>query len=280
VLGTRNQSLIWGPEKIALSDRLEARLIPNEGLGHDCDGGINDLAKCRTSDSPEVLLWGDSYAMHLADGLLASHPGLKLRQATLSVCGPVFGIAPLLTNYGTAFARRCIDANDKVLALLHTPHAPRYVVIGSLFGQYTFKGAKVFKRDGSSADGEAVFASYFEQTLMEIRKAGAIPVVVYPPPSGGFDIGLCLKRASYFDMSLRTCDFSEGDSLDPHVLKVLNGISTARVVRPSDLLCGNGTCSSSVDGVFIYRDGGHLSHEGSAYLGKHMDWYSLIATAN
>jgi hypothetical protein len=37
-------------------------------------------------------------------------------------------------------------------------------------------------------------------------------------------------------------------------------------------------CHAKIDGTFIYRDKGHLSHEGSAYLGHIMNFYKLITT--
>ena len=36
--------------------------------------------------------------------------------------------------------------------------------------------------------------------------------------------------------------------------------------------CYDGTCNVLQEGVFIYRDKGHLSKEGSAYLGRKHLW--------
>ena len=50
-------------------------------------------------------------------------------------------------------------------------------------------------------------------------------------------------------------------------------------VNLADFLCVDDLCSATMDNVFIYRDGGHLSHEGSAYLGKRFDFYGVLINA-
>jgi len=52
--------------------------------------------------------------------------------------------------------------------------------------------------------------------------------------------------------------------------------SIYKVIWLSEGICPDGTCNASVDDAFMYRDGGHLSHEGSALLGKKMKFYDLI----
>ena len=51
---------------------------------------------------------------------------------------------------------------------------------------------------------------------------------------------------------------------------------TQDVVFLSDGMCPAGQCLASMDGTFIYRDKGHLSQEGSAFLGKRMDFRGLV----
>jgi hypothetical protein len=61
------------------------------------------------------------------------------------------------------------------------------------------------------------------------------------------------------------------------VIDLLDQVSgMAKIIWLSDGICTNGRCRADQDGVFIYRDGGHLSHEGSTLLGREMNWYGLI----
>lgn len=50
-----------------------------------------------------------------------------------------------------------------------------------------------------------------------------------------------------------------------------------RVVWLTDAICENDTCNAAKDGVFIYRDSEHLSHEGSTFLGLKMDFYGILS---
>src|SRR3546814_3034971 len=44
---------------------LDHRIRPNLGLSVTCDGDGTFSPACRTSENPEIVVWGDSYAMHL-----------------------------------------------------------------------------------------------------------------------------------------------------------------------------------------------------------------------
>ena len=42
------------------------------------------------------------------------------------------------------------------------------------------------------------------------------------------------------------------------------------VVWLEDLLCDESRCTTELDGILLYRDGGHLSRAGSALIGRRM----------
>ncbi|MCC6274951.1 MAG: acyltransferase, partial [Leptospiraceae bacterium] len=86
-------------QNIANTMQLDARVAANHGLSADCAGGYIESSNCMTDKNPEVLVWGNSYAMHLVQGLIASNPKIKLVQKTISVCGPIFDIAPINAKY-------------------------------------------------------------------------------------------------------------------------------------------------------------------------------------
>jgi peptidoglycan/LPS O-acetylase OafA/YrhL len=283
---TASQGYLWSERRRTIAEKLEARVSVNFGLSAACEGRFTNSPKCRTSDAPEVLVWGDSYAMHLVDGLLASNPQLKIRQATVSNCGPVFDIAPLaniapvsISTIGAQWARECIATNDEVRRLLRTSRSLKYVVLSSPFSNYVAEDARMMTRDGRVLYGKAAFARYFEYSLMEIRRLGITPIVISPTPSSGFNTGRCLETAEYFDEDVHSCDFrlNQASAQQKDVIDLLDQISRlAKIIWLSDGICINGTCRADQDGVFIYRDGGHLSHEGSTLLGREMNWYGLI----
>ena len=68
---------------------LKRRLHVNFGLSGACDGQVRKDDACRTHAAPEILVWGDSYAMHLVRGILASNPNARVAQMTKSSLRPV-----------------------------------------------------------------------------------------------------------------------------------------------------------------------------------------------
>lgn len=259
--------------------RLEARFANSSGLGENCVDGLTTAIQCRTSNEPEILVWGDSYAMHLVPGLLASNPQARIEQATAFWCGPVFGMAPIGGRYTRAWAAKCIRNNDRVLQFLRSSRSIKYVLMGSIFLPYVDPDEKVMLRDGSLVDPQSVNMRYFLATIQTIKALGIEPVLVSPPPQSGFDLGMCAKRALFYGLPLDGCNFPlslvrKAQSGELAFLHRLEG--TARVIWLTGAICNGGTCRTRIGDNFIYSDSGHLSREGSIYVGKALDLYGRI----
>ena len=70
---------------------------PNFGFDRICDmkkTAFHPDPTCRNGETPKVMVWGDSYAMHLVPGLATLFPD-SLAQATRSFCGPLLDLAPM-----------------------------------------------------------------------------------------------------------------------------------------------------------------------------------------
>ncbi len=263
---------------IRMTKEIEHRTRVNYGLDEACEESFTLSEKCRTDDSPEVLVWGDSYAMHLVQGFLASKPDIGIIQMTISGCGPLFDAAPA-GQYGEVWSRHCIEANNKVRDWMKQNKSLRYVVLSSPFSQYLGEDEKVLLSDGSYVSDDAAIVKLFLQTLDQIRALGFTPVVFSPTPHSGTGIGRCLLKASFVSEPLSRCDFnlSDANREDERTNRFLTEIEKHyRVVWLAEGICPDGTCRAAVDGTFIYRDTGHLSREGSAFLGKSMDFYGRL----
>lgn len=262
---------------------LDARMRINHGLGPDCEGGYTESPRCRTGEQPEVLVWGDSYAMHLVPGLRSSKEGLQLVQKTVSMCGPFLDIAPVTGRYVRAWAEKCMQFNDRVFAFLRDSPGIQYVVMSSPFRQYVGADATVLTRDGRIVPGHEVAFEAMRGTLERIRQLGKTPVVFSPTPGNGHDIGRCLMRATLFEVPYTACDVDAADSASrqARVHEFLRQVQTvAEVVWLPEGMCSQGVCRAARDGVFMYRDDGHLSHEGSAYLGRRMGFHGRLVAAH
>ena len=275
-------------------DYAEVRRVPY-GFDHSCnfEQGFWPLPQCRNADQPEILIWGDSYAMHLIPGLLGADGGApSVMQATRSTCGPLLGVSAMQINgwLDKDWARSCIAYNDAVLDYLRTTESIQTVVLSSPFDQYLDAVRYRLVKRNEPGGGELVMDTGkdeaiegMKKTIAAIRALGKRVAVVAPPPAGGFDIGRCLERleTGLSVMGIANdCQFSreayhqaKGDVLD--FLDALPQEADVAVIRFDNFLCDSEYCRTRVDGTFIYSDGGHLSHEGSVLLTNAL---SLVGT--
>ena len=264
----------------ALSASASAQALEiNPGLSALCDGNRLSEPACRTDDQPEILVWGDSYAMHLVDGIVASNPKARIIQMTMSVCGPIFDRAPSFEpGYGPVWGAECLAFNDAVHAWLETRSTVRYAVLSSPFIQYL--SGENLDRDGvlrptNAASARAALLS----TLAELERLGITPVLFSPPPADGRDLGRCVVKAKWQGANLEACDFDRQDMSEDvmSAYEFLTPIAARyRVLFLADLLCPTGRCATHLGTIPIYRDAGHFSRAGSAAVGRKFDFYGLI----
>jgi hypothetical protein len=256
------------------------------GLSSECEylDHFEPKPACVTSDVPEVIVWGDSYAMHLMTGFTVD-PDARVAQATKSVCGPFPGIVPVYSDYlrGTGFVDDCVEFNQSVIAYIETQASIKTVVLSSLLNQYLF--LEVEDQNGNPLDNSlANLVAAIEDTATLIRSLGKNVVLFAPPPSEGsgfnsiqgFDIGLCLNRALTGkiiagrepECSISEAAYRLNEARLLQALKLLEQRGTVPILRLEPFLCDTDTCVTSIGDTLIYRDNGHLSYEGSRLLGE------------
>ena len=112
---------------------LDPAHAPNYGLARACNlhEPFAFQQQCRTGATPHLLVWGDSFAMQLVDGVAASTSD-TIAQATRAVCAPFLGIAPVDGGeHPLVWALWCEALNRSVIAeLAHAPQL-RTVVLSS-----------------------------------------------------------------------------------------------------------------------------------------------------
>lgn len=244
---------------------------------------------CRSSATPRVLVWGDSYAMHLVAGIEATTDGGVI-QATRSLCGPFVGIAPYDgKTRGRHWAEKCISFNDSVLGYLERAPSVETVVLASSFVLYADESAKtqpskfLRRRNGelTLVDGGAEPSlEAMKETVTRIRALGKRVVVVAPPPSdGASNIGECLERRalklpsfgmSPVDCAISTAAYHRNWSGVRELLDRFPARAGVEVFSFDSFLCTTESCRAEIDGTFLYRDTGHLSYAGSEFLGRQL----------
>ncbi|HHB52020.1 MAG TPA: hypothetical protein ENK75_03090 [Saprospiraceae bacterium] len=266
------------------SQIIDRKLAFNHGLNVACDTGEFTLDPlCRTDGNPDILVWGDSFAMHLVKGIMASNPNAKIIQLTKFTCGPFFDIAPIHEpKYPPSWAQGCLDFSRSVHEWLKKQTTIKYAVLASPYYNYLLKDGKILTRDGDifpGSDGSVLLDKAFENTINELRQMGITPVVFSPPPLNGDDIGRCLAKSIWQGGDLEDCDFSvnevpEGFTEVRRILKKVEKYNP--VIFLDDFICRDAICTTHHDNTFLYRDEAHLSCEGSVTLGKKFKFYDLI----
>lgn len=278
-------------------DFKEARRT-NYGFSEACEykTPFAPRTECQNNNSPTLLVWGDSYAMHLVPGLANEWNSGGVIQATRSQCAPFLGMAPRQIvkpeqgNYiDQAWAESCIGFNQSVINFLRTASSIKTVVLSSPFSQYVTKenyehviqNGKVFV---SLPVSTATAISSLRRTVEEIRALGKRVVLIAPPPSSDFSIGGCLERQLSGAVAFGgppgcIIDRAEYQSKHADVLEFLNSAASdanIAVLRFDPWLCDSNSCKTLVDKTMIYRDGGHLSYAGSELMVKRMQLAELI----
>jgi peptidoglycan/LPS O-acetylase OafA/YrhL len=262
----------------------------NLGFGSACEfvDAFSLIPECRNSEHPRFLVWGDSYAKHLVPALLATTDA-GVAQATKSVCGPLVGLAAFDEgDYRRPWAEDCLRFNNSVVAFLAAAETIDVVVLSSPFSQYfegspwgtrfkTLEQTEVGLMEGGNEIEAAILA--MRATVAKVRETGKRAVVVAPPPSADVDVAMCLERTATglvtFGSVAANCQIPvvEYHARRARVREFLARLPLEAGVAVIDfdgLLCDDSVCATQMNGVTLYRDGGHFSFEGSRSVGAEM----------
>ncbi len=268
------------PNGIRYSDFLsDDKLAFNVGLDRACVKSLESAIAspaCRTSDNPPVLLWGDSYAMHLAKWLEYSDSAadVGVQQITKGACWPILGVAG--RELSVAQARDCVEFNDAVLKWVSKQSNISTVILASPF----HTAGDVIDRTGKTIDNrdDTYGLAHILSTIESLHALEKRVVIVSPPPNSGSDIGDCLQYAILWDDDLSRCYFTTRDYTEARLksYRLLDEVEKdVPVVHLDELMCRDGNCAASDGDVFLYRDHGHLSVESAQSLGPRIDLLDL-----
>ncbi len=280
-------------------NQFTAQTRANIGLAKACAFGksaftFKPLKECFTAKSPTLAVWGDSYAMHLIPGLVASKPTLKMVQMTKSACGPVLNISQIITKrgYPANWADSCISFNQSAFEYIKQQKSIETVLISSPFHQFVAVEINDIPRK-SKVNGklynttEALSLLHFKNTIQQLRAIGKKVVIVAPPPEALFNTAVCGYRKSTNAMTtplIKDCNIDHQEYLTRKAavltfLKKLEQQAEVNVVYLDDFLCKQNKCMTTLKNTYLYRDDGHLSTNGSKVLGKEMALTDLVLSA-
>lgn len=249
------------PQVVALSDTLAAGTY---GLSSTCQTAWDRSADCISGDAPRTLLWGDSYAMHLAYGLEATQ--IMFRQAALPSCLP--RMRPRSDLQGR-YEVECEAFNTAVAAWVKKEAAAgrlETVIIASR--DYGVRAGSIRRMPKEAQVDRDEVLTDLEATIADLRATGLRVGLVGPPPPAHFDPGQCLLRVAAFGGAPDRCDFAlePAAGVEDRRLAVLARTFDIPFLSLARQICPNGQCVPLQGDTVLYRDNGHLTPQGSALL--------------
>lgn len=262
----------------------------NHGLSKECDsaGSFTPLKNCTTTRFPETILWGDSYAMHVAEILRNREGGLL--QATKSGCAPAIGIAHIASDVGQgrAWAEDCIKFNRDVHRFLLETDTIKTVVLASLFDQILGTREIGVVEEGNQLKVKQLTFEYglsrYIKTVQQLVNQGLDVVIVGPTPSVGLNFMACIERKESSLLifgPFSDCEFSraaagEFRALTVRAISELRDVVGVRFVNFFDIFCDELTCKAEIDDILLFRDSGHISNAGAHYIRNNSLFNSLV----
>jgi len=264
----------------------------NFGLHKSCKNEASLFSPlCKTSTSPSLFLWGDSYAMHLAPALQASKKA-NFQQAARSTCSPLLKSAHFDAKKHNILAGiDCLQFNESVFNYISKSNTIQTVVLASPWHYLLHNKPFLIKNNNDFELGykkKNTITRELIDLVSTLKSQGKKVIVVTPPPSSGFNSRKCherntlklLKIGGSSDCALRLNSVLSHQAKIHDLIEELhkNNISTYSFMNK---LCTKDKCITILNGSILYNDGGHLSVRGSeAYGAKYHLYEELELLAN
>jgi peptidoglycan/LPS O-acetylase OafA/YrhL len=235
---------------------------------------------------PEIVLFGDSTANHLYEGLNAVTPGKNLLMIGRGACPPLVGVTVRLQD----LELNCQTIIEPALKIIEENTTVKTVVISMMGAGYVankkhYSGGMAYLHEVGTdiaVDHAKVFKDGLRNTLNRLLKSNKEIIFVISTPRLNFHTSQCvvtrpltLKDKKIDDICAISVKAYLSDAklyLDS-VYEVLKDFPTVKIVDLPSVLCDAEYCHAMRDGVLLYKDDIHLSTAGSHYIGpffKHL----------
>ncbi|MFD0917631.1 acyltransferase family protein [Pseudahrensia aquimaris] len=216
-------------------------------------GDHRDLITCQNyrGKRHDIIVWGDSHALHLAAGVSEAYPNYNVHIAYMNGCVPQSGFAGYVRDYGSTKTQGCVDRNLKLAKLLKSA-PPAHILITS---------AKRYQPERI-----AYATSQIIKTLNDGNHAVRVVADFIRPGKSLID---CVNVPAFMLTDEAISQRCTGDPEAAASELLYNERFAAALpdlVRVSDLQCAGGDCTFIRNGQLLYRDSHHFNIEGSIHF--------------
>jgi peptidoglycan/LPS O-acetylase OafA/YrhL len=232
--------------------------------------------------SYDVAIFGDSNADHFVPMLavLAKAQGLSGRQVTQSTCAPLLGA--WRSSQPAQHEEMCLDYQKGMVAFLKANPGLKLAVLSGNWASYQKgMGSNALGLDGAGGKIPDKTRRSLEQvldaTVRYLHERGIAVLIIGQVPhwqKTGLPIA-CAIAAKRSGEDVRACGVAASSVRkdlavsNEAIRRVAARYSDVTALLGTDLLCDTAECYAMMDGVFLYRNPGHLNAAGSELLAKY-----------
>lgn len=250
----------WSSEALAYGRETTAGTY---GLSPKCTQEWT-LPECAVGENPKVFLWGDSYAMHLAPGLMDK--GVEFRQAALPSCPPRAQPAYVAPE-GNSYEKACKHFNNNIVEYLSEQAKSGQITTVILSSRdYGVRAGSLRRFHKEEPVDEQETNDQLKSTINSLKALGLRVGVVGAPPAAEFDPAQCSLKALAFHHDRYACVFPLITSTDGHRTGAVAKEAGAPYLNIAQAICNGGSCDPAREQIMLYRDNGHLLPEGARWL--------------
>lgn len=298
-LGAGGWFVFWSqglPQRIAFPDALPTAFLWDQqklSVQTACMNRHENIAHpmfCLETPGhePVIALLGDSHANALFYGVAHHYERLGKGVVNFSLpgCPMLYGISARQAD-GIDTCERAGRILDYVKAsttitdvILHT-RGPFYTS-GRGFGEAESRAwVNLVDTKEGVADNQKVYLAALDRTLESLIEASKRITIILDVPELGFDPRKCFQSRplSILAVSTQRCSvpIEEFQSRNADYLRdlmyILARFPSIEVKDPASLFCDRRSCRVNVENKILYRDSGHLSYEGSIWVGEKLFGY-------
>jgi peptidoglycan/LPS O-acetylase OafA/YrhL len=235
------------------------------------------LCKIGAPDAPpSFLLWGDSRAAAIADGidLQARRHGRSGYYVGMYSCPPLIGIVGWYKENANQH-EQCRIINSTVPALIERTHIRTVILHASWSELATEYGTQRVADDATLPTEKYRNQTYlvdrsFRNTLDFLRKLGADVFIITNTPSATYNVPSTLARSAFtgrnVDIRVSVRDFIHQNEFSSELFEQVGRKYHARLIHPEEALCGPDKCAVEMEGRPLFVDRAHLTHFGAMML--------------
>jgi peptidoglycan/LPS O-acetylase OafA/YrhL len=265
----------------------------DNSVGWLCSNTEFKFGHCHfTSETPEIVILGDSHAQALFFGVKRYAPQAKVAMVGNAGCPPFLNIISR-DKYRVTEVNKCADGVSKAIPFIATTPSARRIILsfrGTLYvsGKGFGEGWDwIFSpHDGNQQDTQLRAEELLEARLKEVlgllTNADKEILFVIDQPELGFDSRKCLDSRPYRSL-LSTESFkckvtrSAYDKRSAQyrklITRVLEQFPSVEVIDAAQALCDNQFCYAKINNRILYSDDDHLSPYGAFRVLEQSSWF-------